>query len=399
LVAEIGKARSTIEVHRARSGKNFSRKELLAERTSRLIEGNVCDTLRSTEGIMATVALASEAPNPQLVWETVNGYQRTAALRTAIELELFTAIGAGATVAPELAKRCGASERGVRILCDYLTVIGLLTKAGGAYRLTPTSAVFLDGRSPASMGSISRFLNSPKLMSGFANLTETVRRGTTQLSDGGCIAPEYDQWPTFAESMTPIMKAASVFIAEQVASDGAQPPLRVLDIAAGHGLFGIEVAKAFPQAEIVAQDWPKVLDVAKKNATAAGVSDRYQMLPGDAFAVEFGNGYDLVLLMNFLHHFDQSTCVQLLTKIHAALSPHGRLIALEFVPDEDRVSPPIPASFSLMMLGLTPAGDAYTASEHLAMAREAGFPESRLVAVPHAPQQLIISRKTAAFSG
>jgi len=343
---------------------------------------------------MASFASDLKAPNPQLVWDTLNGYQRTAALRTAIELELFTAIGGGATVVPELAKRCGASERGIRILCDYLTVIGLLTKVGGVYGLTPTSAVFLDQHSPAAMGSISRFLNSPKLMAGFANLTETVRKGTTQLSDGGCIAPEYDMWPTFAESMTPIMRAATVFIANEVASEGAEPPRRVLDIAAGHGLFGIEVAKVFPQAEIVAQDWPKVLDVAKKNATAAGVSDRYHLLPGDAFTVDFGGGYDLVLLMNFLHHFDASTCVKLLEKIRAALSPKGRVITLEFVPDEDRVSPPIPASFSMMMLGLTPAGDAYTASEHLEMAREAGFPEARLVAIPHSPQQLIISTKT-----
>ena len=82
--------------------------------------------------------------------------------------------------------------------------------------------------------------------------------------------------------------------------------MRVLDIAAGHGLFGIEIAKANPKAEIVALDWENVLTVAKENAAAAGVSDRYQTIVGSAFDVD--RNYDLGLLTNFLHHFDTPTC-------------------------------------------------------------------------------------------
>jgi ubiquinone/menaquinone biosynthesis C-methylase UbiE len=331
-------------------------------------------------------------PNPQLVWDTINAYQRTSALRAAIELDLFSAIGADGATAENLAKRSNASTRGIRILCDYLTVLGFLSKEGGAYALTPTSSAFLDRRSPACMASMVQFMNSPKLMSGFVNLTETVRRGGTLLAHDGVNEAELDEWVIFAKSMMPLMKPPSELIAEEAIRAG-RPPRRVLDIAAGHGLFGIAVAQRAPEAEIVAQDWPAVLKIAEANAQSAGVGNRYSALAGNAFQVAFGSGFDLVLLTNFLHHFDEQACVALLKKIYACLTPAGRLLTLEFVPNEDRVTPPIPATFSMMMLGLTPAGDAYTKSDFERMMAAAGFTQNELKQVPQSPQQLIISTK------
>src|SRR6185312_11424092 len=160
-------------------------------------------------------------------------------------------------------------------------------------------------------------------------------------------------------------------------------PVRVLDIAAGHGLFGIEVAKQNPQARIIALDWAAVLEVAKANAQRAGVVDRYETLPGSAFDVDFGGPYDIVLLTNFLHHFDPATCVGLLKKVHAAL---------EFVPNEDRVSPPMQAAFSLIMLATTPSGDAYTFPELEAMYRKAGFERITADNVPTGTHTAVIGR-------
>ena len=54
----------------------------------------------------------------------------------------------------------------------------------------------------------------------------------------------------------------------------------------------------------------------------------------------------------------------------------GRAVTLEFVPNEDRISPPDAAGFSLMMLAATPSGDAYTFSELDRMLRNAGFSRS-----------------------
>jgi len=329
-------------------------------------------------------------PNPARIFQTLNAYQQTAALRAAIELEVFTAIGEGSTTAAAIASRTKASERGTRILCDFLAILGFLTKQGANYGLSPDAAAFLDKRSPAYMGTVAQFLNAPEMVHAYDNLSEAVRRGGTVMSEEGTVVAENPLWVEFARSMAPMMKMPAQAIAEMAAGRG---PCRVLDIAAGHGLFGIEIARQNPQAEIVALDWPQVLEVAKENARHAGLDGRHRTLPGSAFDVEYGNGFNLVLLTNFLHHFDAVTCEKLLRKVHTALAPGGRAVTLEFVPNDDRVSPPDAASFSMIMLGTTPRGDAYTFAEYERMFVSAGFARSEHRRLPNGPQSVIISHK------
>lgn len=333
----------------------------------------------------------AQQPTPQLFFQTVNAYQRTEALKAAIELEVFSAIGEGKTTPSEIAERCGASERGIRILCDFLCIMGFLTKNGNRYQLTADSAMFLDKRSPAYLAGAIEFMLSPMLTDNFKNFTETVRKGGT-LSDGGTVSYDNPIWVTFARGMAPLMSLPSQLLAKLV-DPAADRKLKVLDIAAGHGLFGIAFAKNNPQVEVVALDWPNVLQVAKQNAREAGVADRYSIIEGSAFDVDYGKDYDVILLTNFLHHFDPPTCEVLLRKVHTALAEGGRAATLEFVPNEDRISPPDAAAFSVMMLGSTPSGDAYTFSELETMARNAGFQRSEGHPLPPSIQHAVISYK------
>jgi ubiquinone/menaquinone biosynthesis C-methylase UbiE len=335
---------------------------------------------------------STQQPSPQLFFQTINAYQRTEGLKAAIELEIFSAIGEGNTTATEIAKRCGASERGTRILCDFLCIMAFLNKEGNRYSLTSDSAMFLDKRSPAYLGSAVEFISSPTLMEGFKNFAEVVRNGGTIMNDGGTIAPENPIWVKFARGMAPMM-ALPAQLTAKLADPTADRKLKILDIAAGHGLYGIAFAKNNPQATVVALDWASVLEVAKENAQTAGVADRYSTIAGSAFDVDYGSAYDLVLLTNFLHHFDPPTNEALLRKVHAALADGGRAITLEFVPNEDRISPPDAAAFSVMMLGGTPAGDAYTFPELERMFANAGFAGSEIHQLPPSIQQLVISRK------
>jgi ubiquinone/menaquinone biosynthesis C-methylase UbiE len=174
--------------------------------------------------------------------------------------------------------------------------------------------------------------------------------------------------------------------------DGRTGPMRVLDIACGHGLFGIEIAKQNPQAHVTGLDWAPVLRVALENAQKAGVHDRYDMLAGSAFEVNFAGPYDAVLLTNFLHHFDVGTCVGLLRKVRASLKPGGCAATLEFVPNEDRVSPPMPAAFSMTMLASTASGDAYTFSELSDMHSRAGFAAVTARPIPQSPHTIVIAQ-------
>jgi len=322
----------------------------------------------------------------------MNAHQRTEALKAAIELEVFTAIGEGNATAADIAKRCQASEKGIRVLCDYLTIMGMLTKQGKNYALTVDSAVFLDKRSPAYLGGAVAFLGHPMVAGAAKNMTEAVRKGGTAMPEDGTIGPDNPVWVTFARGMAALMDLPSQMLAKLVDPQGDRK-LKILDIAAGHGLFGIAFAKNNPNVEVTALDWKAVLEVAKENAQKAGVADRHKTIEGSAFDVDFGTGYDLVLLTNFLHHFDPPTCETLLRKVHAALADGGRAVTLEFIPNEDRVTPPDSAGFSMMMLLSTPSGDAYTFAELERMAANAGFSRSTLHPLPPTFQQVVISEK------
>jgi phosphohistidine phosphatase SixA len=332
------------------------------------------------------------APSPDLFLGTLTAYQRSAALRGALDLDLFTAIGAGGETAATVAERCGASVRGTRILCDYLTVVGLLAKDGDRYGLTTDSAAFLDRGSPSCVASAADFIYAPEIRAAFADVALAVRRGGTVLPDAGTVAPGHPVWVRFARAMAPLMRGAARAVVETVEAEAARP-LRVLDVAAGHGMFGIAFATRYPRAEVTGLDWPGVLEVARENARAASVESRYRTIPGSAFEADLGGPYDLVLIANFLHHFDPPTCERFLARVRAALAPGGRAVTVEFVPDEGRLSPPSAAMFALVMLCSTPAGDVYTFAELDSMFRRAGFASSVLrVPAPGGPQVIISER-------
>ncbi len=340
---------------------------------------------------MATPS-TSQRPSPEHIFGVLTAFQTTAALKAAIQLDIFTAIADGANRANVIAQRVNAAERGVRILCDYMTIQGFLTKTDDRFALTQESAIFLNRHSPAYMGTLANFLASEGHKKNFDALTESVKKGGTTVAQGDSTKPNDDLWVNFARSMAPLTAVSAGFIAE-LASAKEGKACKVLDIAAGHGMFGITIAKQNPNAQITALDWAPVLAVAKENAAAAGLADRVSFLPGSAFEADLGDGYDVVLLTNIFHHFDIPTCEKLMRRVHAALKAGGKAITLEFVPNEDRVTPPMAAAFSLIMLANTDAGDAYTHAQYEKMFCNAGFSKTTLHPVPDMPQQVLLSEK------
>jgi precorrin-6B methylase 2 len=333
-------------------------------------------------------------PNPVRIFETIQGYQRAFALKAAIELDLFTAIARGSHTAAEIATACQASERGVRILSDAMVVLGFLAKTGNRYSLTPDTAFFLDRESQAYLGHALKFLMHPVQLTKFQHLPESARRGGST-DEEGTLAPEDPIWVEFARGMAPMMMPAAQAMAGLLQAElAAKPSAKILDIAASHGIFGLTVAQRLPKAHIYALDWANVLEVARENAQSQGVGDRYHLLPGSAFDVDYGTGFDAVLITNLLHHFTPAENEKMLKNAHAALNPGGQVLILEFVPNDDRVSPPVPALFSLTMLGSTPHGDAYTLVEYVAMCRNAGFEAPRLIPLEPMPQSLLVARKS-----
>jgi SAM-dependent methyltransferase len=259
----------------------------------------------------------------------------------------------------------------LRILCDFLTVEGFLTKSGDRYQPSSSARVFLDRGSPAYIGSAIDFVASPEMIGQFLDdPTAFVRKGgSAGLAN---LSADNPIWVKFAKGMGAFTGQSARSLAAEIAGWPVAPG-KVLDIASGPGRFGIEIAKILPAAQITALDWRAVLDLSEDNARQAGVGSRYRGIAGSAFEVDWGGNYDLILLPNFLHHFDAQTCIGLMKKIKASLAKGGRVVAVEFVPDENRVSPPFPATFAFQMLANTPAGEAYTRAELEDMGRQAGF--------------------------
>lgn len=324
--------------------------------------------------------------NPGRIHQALTSYQLAQALKGAIELELFTRIGAGAATAEAIAPLCGGMEKGVRVLCDYLTVHGFLTKSSHAYGLAPDTAALLDKASPQYLGQVAGFFTHPVRIAKYNDVAGLVQRcGAVDHT----LSPNEEMWVEFARSMAPMFELTASIAAPLLSVPGT--PAKVLDVAAGHGLFGIHVALHNPAAVVTFQDWDNVLNVARENAARHGVLDRSRFLPGSFFAVKLDTGFDIVLLPNFLHHFDYPTNVTLLKKVRTAMSPESRVAVVEFVPNDDRVSPPDGALFAMRMLGTTPSGDAYTLGEMYSMLREAGFGPSQAHSLAPAHQQLIVA--------
>jgi len=163
------------------------------------------------------------------------GYQNAAVLKAALELDVFTAVGTAATDVEALAVQCAAAPRGIAAMCDSLVVMGFLTKSSDRYGLSPDAAAFLDRRSPACIADVHIFMASSEMVAlTFQDPAGAVRRGGAP--GLGTLAPDDPVWVRFAKGMGPFMAHVASLVVQHV---GTPAPQRVLDIAAGHGQFGI----------------------------------------------------------------------------------------------------------------------------------------------------------------
>ena len=327
---------------------------------------------------------------PDLFIDTLTAYQNSAALKTAVELDIFSHVAQGIDTPPKLAQKCGTSGRGMRMLCDAMAVLGFLYKRTDNYLLTDVSKKFLNRESPDYFGGAVEWMMSDRMIEGYSRLTEAVIKGGTVLEDSSSLDPENPMWVRFAKLMGPMVAPFAEAAANKIEMDTARP-LRVLDIAAGHGLYGIAAGRKYPNAQIYALDWKNVLEVARENAERAGVTSRYHTIEGSAFDVDLGDNWDVILITNFLHHFDFDTNVGLLRKVIAGLNRDGRVITVDFMPAMSRITGKRESLFALTMLVGTPSGDAYTFQELAQMFAKVGFGKSEHFPIKGTPQHIMVS--------
>jgi SAM-dependent methyltransferase len=318
--------------------------------------------------------------SPQRILSTLQAYREAAALNTAIELELFTSIAHGNDTVNKIAAELGVPVRGIRLVCDLLAGAGLLVKDGEGLQLAPDAATFLDKGSPSYLGASAAKLYTTPLLRGFERLTDFVRgekpgEPITGLPD----------WFDIGRGLMEPAAAVRIFVDAVIFPRG---PLKILDVGAGNGAYGIAIAEKYPEAIIVAADHPAALKIAQENAVRANLRTRYQNIPGDFLAMPFGMNFDAAILAGHLNQLDRAQIERLMNGIREALKKTGRLMILEFLSPDS----PEYAGFGLTMLTATRRGCAYSVAEVQDMLRSSGFGSIACRPLPAAHATLVTAQ-------
>lgn len=290
--------------------------------------------------------------------QALRGYQESRALLTAIELDLFAALGEGST-AKEAAHRAGTDARATAMLLDALVALGALAKEDGAYRCTEGSQAFAHARA--------QFLHAARKWDTWSTLTDCVRTGATARTPG---RREADGIEAFIGAM----HARALLAADRlVAAVGASNAHRMLDLGGGAGTFALAFAQANPELRAEVLDRPDVVPITQRQIQEAGLSGRVIARTGDLRSDAFGEGYDLLLASAVCHMFDETGNQDFLRRCARALVPGGRLVIRDFLLDPDRTGPREAALFALNMLVSTTRGNVYTEAQYRAWLEAAGF--------------------------
>jgi len=351
------------------------------ERLVRRDAAALAEEIRGNRDRYLAAVRAHEAAGavPDDLMQTIRAFQESRVILTALELDLFTAVGDGAR-ANEIAAAVQADPRATGMLLHALVSLGLLTKQAGMFRCTPAAARYFDARSPVSARMA--MLHFAGMWKRWSTLTQAVRTGSA-VQEG---APEGQA--LWTEAFIAAMHYNAAERAPLVAR-AAGPARRLLDVGGGSGAYSIAFAQAFPELTADILDRPEVLAIAHRHIEAAGLGARVRTRPGDLTAADLGSGYDTVLVSAICHMLSPGQNLDLLRRCRKALLPGGRVVIQDFILNPDKTGPRSAALFSLNMLVATESGASYSEEEYRVWLREAGFASARRVNLA-GPTDLII---------
>jgi len=317
---------------------------------------------------------------PDRLETMIRGYMASRCILTALELDIFSAVGDGAN-AEQVGTRIGANARAAGMLLNALVALGLLSKSGGDYHNTPESArFFVQGSKDNHRNGL---LHTANMWHRWSTLTDAVRRGT-------CVPIDRDNTPewtsNFIAGMQRNAKDRAPLVVKALGTTGVH---RVLDLGGGSGAYSIAFAKASPDIQCEIVDVPEVVPLTAEYVRKAGVSAQVSVRPGDMLQGGFGSGYDVILLNAICHMFSEEENRDIFRRTRQALGPGGRLVVQDFILNPDKTGPQHAALFSLNMLVATDAGASYSEPEYTDWMKDAGFAEVRRINLP-GPSSLIV---------
>src|SRR5215470_11940636 len=221
-------------------------------------------------------------------------------ISAAVNNKVFDSLQDGAKTVDQVKKETGASSRGLRAIMDALVGLELLKKdRQSRYYLTPESQAFLISDKP---GALAGFFGSilPVLTSRWLRLSDIVRGGRPAVA----VNQETEGTEFFSqlvETIIPMSYPGAQKLADHLKVANSKEQVRVIDLAAGSGIWGIAVAQKSPRVRVTAVDWAGMIPTTKRITGKFGVRDRFDFIEGDLTEANFGSGYDIATLGHILH--------------------------------------------------------------------------------------------------
>jgi (2Fe-2S) ferredoxin/predicted O-methyltransferase YrrM len=304
--------------------------------------------------------------------EMIRGFMPSRAVLTALELDVFTAVGDG-TSAETVAHKIHADSRATEMLLNAMASLKLLEKRDGTFFKTPVSARFLsddsrDNARPALM-------HTAHLWHRWSTLKECVRAGTSVERRG-----REDGWVTaFIAAMDRNAKERAATVVKAIGNSRTR---HMLDLGGGSGAYSIALARAIPGLKSEILDQGEVVPLAQEYIRKAGLTDRITTRVGDMLRDPLGENYDLILVSAICHMFSPEENRKLFHRIYDALAPRGQVVVQDFILEPGKTAPRVAALFSLNMLVGTRAGSSYSEPEYADWLQRAGFSDVRRVPLP-----------------
>ena len=311
----------------------------------------------------------------------------TRILMSGVQLGVFETIGDESKTAIEIAKQTASSVRGTRMLLDCLVSFHLLEKSDHRYSLSSISSRYLRKSSPEYMAHL---WEDEKILEQWNHLNQAIRSGNP-LRKQGTLAEEAESFAGLARSLYVVQLESARTAARILTANSAA--MNVLDVACGSGVWGIAIAEADTRSNIVAHDWPEILEITKGYVKQHHIEDQFTYLPGDLKIVDFGEDrFDLAILGNIIHSEGERSSKELLKRIYRSLKNSGRVAIIEIIPEDNRTGPQSSLIVALAMLLDTEEGDLFTRSQYESWLNETGFTRTQTLEIGlHSP--MIVSHK------
>ena len=340
---------------------------------------------------MAKKTRRKKQVTPERLMELSFAYAPPLIISAGVSNQVFDSLGDGAKTPEQVAEKTGASARALRILMNALVGLGLLKKdRQGKYSLTPESAAFLLSKNPGTHAGFFGTI-APQIISRWLRLSDIVREGRPVVA----VNQETEGTEFFSqlvENIIPLSYPPAQKLADHLKVAKTKNDIRVLDLAAGSGIWGIALAQKSPRVRVAAVDWPGMIPTTKRITQKFDVGDRFNYVEGDILEANFGSGYDIAILGHILHSEGEDRSRPLLAKTFRALISGGTIAIAEWLVNDDRTKPLPSLMFAVQMLVNTEKGDTFSFNEIKNWLEEAGFKKVRKVEAP-GPSPLILATK------